>query len=197
MHDDITLLQARTALHARMQAAAPPGDRAGKAWQTWGWNHLSADDEAYVVYAGLDAIYVRRLLPVLLRQCAPFAHLAPMETWLGTQATGIAVRGLLLDRPYAAALLADLEAERRPPEAAITAALGCPPTSPRFAEWLDGQTVAAGITGLARTTTGQLETSADALDALLREHRPALPADVVGLVDARLAVARTSNLIAN
>ncbi len=196
-HLDRGLSQAEEALHARMWAAAPPGHRTGNAWLRWGWNHLPADDEAYAVYAGLDAIYVRRLLPVLLRQCAPFAHLAPMEMWLGAQATGIAVRGLLLDRPYATALLTELEAERRGPEAAITAALGCPPGSPRFAEWLDSQTAAAGITGLARTKTGQLETSADALDALLREHRSALPAEVMDLVKARLAVACTSNLIAN
>ena len=37
------------------------------------------------MYAGLDAIYVRRLLPVLLRLCAPFSHLLPMEQWLAAQ----------------------------------------------------------------------------------------------------------------
>jgi DNA polymerase-1 len=96
-HLDGGLADAESALHARMRALAPAGHRAGNAWLRWGWNHLPADDEAYVVYAGLDAIYARRLLPVLLTACGPFAHLARLDTWLAAQATGITVRGLRLD----------------------------------------------------------------------------------------------------
>ena len=78
------------------------------------------------MYAGLDAIYARRLLPVLLTACAPFAHLARLDTWLAAQATGITVRGLRLDTGYTRGLLADLEAEHAAADARITAALGCP-----------------------------------------------------------------------
>ncbi len=60
-----------------MRALAPAGHRPGNGWLRWGWNHLPADDEAYVVYAGLDGIYARRLLPVLLNACAP------LRTWPG------------------------------------------------------------------------------------------------------------------
>ena len=60
-HLDGGLADAESALHARMREMAPAGHRAGNAWLRWGWNHLPADDEAYVVYAGLDAIYARRL----------------------------------------------------------------------------------------------------------------------------------------
>ena len=125
-----------------------PGTGPGTRWLRWGWNHLPADDEAYVVYAGLDAIYARRLLPVLLTACGPFAHLARLDTWLAAQATGITVRGLRLDTGYTRGLLADLEAEHAAADARITAALGCPGRSPRFAEWLDCHAAAAGITGL-------------------------------------------------
>ena len=100
------------------------------------------------MYAGLDAIYARRLLPVLLAACGPFAHLARLDTWLAAQATGITVRGLRLDTGYTRGLLADLEAEHAAADARITAALGCPGGSPKFAEWLDWQATAAGITGL-------------------------------------------------
>ena len=77
-HLDGGLADAEAALHARMRALAPAGHRAGNGWLRWGWDHLPADDEAYVVYAGLDAVYVRRLLPVLLAVRAPRAagHLA-------------------------------------------------------------------------------------------------------------------------
>ena len=92
-HLDDGLSQAEAALHARMRDVAPSGHRAGNGWLRWGWDHMPPSDEAYVVYAGLDAIYVRRLLTVLLEACAPFAHLAVLDTWLAAQATGITVRG--------------------------------------------------------------------------------------------------------
>ena len=99
--------------------------RCGGAGITW-----LADDEAYVVYAGLDAIYARRLLPALLAACGPFAHLARLDTWLAAQAAGITVRGLRLDTGYTRRLLADLEAEHAAADARITAALGCPAGHP-------------------------------------------------------------------
>jgi len=196
-HLDGGLTDAESALHARMRELAPAGHRAGNGWLRWGWNHLPADDEAYVVYAGLDAIYTRRLLPILLTACGPFAHLARLDTWLAAQATGITVRGLRLDQDYARGLLADLEAEHAAADAQITAALGCPGGSPKFADWLDGQATVAGITGLPRTPTGRLQVTADTLATLLDGHAAALPAGAAELARARLAMSKASNLIAN
>jgi DNA polymerase-1 len=194
---DGSLAEAEAALHARMRALAPARCRAGNAPLRWGWDHLPADDEAYVVYAGLDAIYARRLLPVLHAACAPFAHLARLDTWLAAQATGITVRGLRLDLDYARRLLADLEAEHAAADAQISAALGCPGGSPKFAGWLDAQATTAAITGLARTPTGRLQVTADTLTALLDGHGAALPEHAAGLARARLAMSKASNLIAN
>jgi len=196
-HLDPGLSQAQQALYARMQALAPTGARAGNSWQGWGWDHLPAKDEAYVVYAGLDAIYVRRLLPILLDQCAEFAHLARMEAWLAAHATGITLRGLLLDRPYTTGLLTALTTEHQAADTVIRTALGCPGGSPRFAAWLDTQTTTAGITGLPRTPGGRLQVSADALTGLLDRHTDTLPTQAVELVRARLTMAHTSNLLAN
>jgi DNA polymerase-1 len=196
-HLDSGLADAEAALHARMRALAPAGHRAGNAWLRWGWNHLPADDEAYVVYAGLDAIYARRLLPVLLAACGPFAHLARLDTWLGAQATGITIRGLCLDTDYTRGLLTDLQAEHAAANAQIAAALGCPGGSPKFADWLDRQTATAGITGMPRTPTGRLQVTADTLTALLDRHGAELPEHAAGLARARLAMSKASNLIAN
>jgi DNA polymerase I len=196
-HLDNGLTTARDALYGRMRALAPVGHRAGNTWKTWGWNHLPTTDETYAVYAGLDAIYVRRLLPILLEVCAPFAHLVPMEAWLAAQSVGITIRGLLLDRPYTLTLLTDLQAEHRHAETRIKDALGCLGGSPRLAAWLDEQTTRTGITGLPRTDTGRLQVTTDTLTALLRDHSDELPAAVVELATARLAMARTSNLIGN
>ncbi|MEU7863874.1 DNA polymerase [Nonomuraea sp. NPDC049141] len=196
-HLDDGLQQAEAALHARMRALAPPGHRAGNAWLTWGWNHLPTTEETYVVYAGLDAIYVRRLLPVLLRHCLDFTHLVRMEQWLAARATAITIRGLLLDRPYTTALLDQIQREHTTAEVRIRDALGFPGSSPRFAAWLDGHLIAAGITDLPRTPTGRLQITADTLTTLTGRYAGALPAEVAELAAARLTMARTSNLIAN
>ena len=100
------------------------------------------------------------------RRARPFAHLARLDTWLAAQATGITIRGLRLDTGYARGLLTDLEAEHAAADARITAALGCPGRSPRFAEWLDAVAAEAGITGLARTPTGRLQVTTDTLASL-------------------------------
>jgi len=198
-HLDGGLSEAESALHARMRALAPAGHRAGNAPLRWGWNHLPADDEAYVVYAGLDAIYARRLLPVLLTACGPFAHLARLDTWLAAQATGVTARGLRLDTGYTRSLLTDLEAEHAAADAAIMTALGCPGRSPRFAEWLDTVAAGTGITGFARTPTGRLQVTTDTLASLADDHAAmaALPAGAADLITARLAMSKASNLIAN
>ncbi|WP_049562998.1 DNA polymerase [Nonomuraea sp. SBT364] len=196
-HLDDGLQQAEAALHARMRALAPIGHRAGHTWQIWGWNHLPTSDEAYLVYAGLDAVYVRRLLPVLLRGCLDFTHLVRMEQWLAAHATGITIRGLLLDRPYTTALLHQVQREHHAAETAIAQTLGFPAGSPRFASWLDGHLTEAGITDLPRTPTGRLKVTADTLTTLTERGAGALPAPVRDLLAARQTVARTSNLIAN
>jgi DNA polymerase-1 len=196
-HLDTGLTDAEAALHARMRELAPVGHRAGNAWLRWGWDHMPADDEAYAVYAGLDAIYARRLLSVLLAACGPFAHLAVMDTWLAAQATGITIRGLRLDGDYTRRLLGELEAEHTAAEAVITGALGCPGGSPKVADWLAAQCATAGISGLAATPGGRMQVTADALTALLDRHAAALPADARGVAAARLAMSRASNLIAN
>ncbi|AEH11007.1 DNA polymerase [Candidatus Protofrankia datiscae] len=187
-HLDDGLTLAQTALYARMRALAPPGERAGERWKTWGWAHLPADDEAYVVY-------VRRLLPVLLDLCGPFSHLVPVEQWLAAQSVGITIRGLALDLPYTRAYLAQVEADHHAAAALIEAELGCPPTSPRFADWLDTQHVPG-----PRTATGRLQVTADTLTALARDldtGRLTVSDQVRRMLTARGRVAATSNTIAN
>ncbi|MFI6512139.1 DNA polymerase [Streptosporangium sp. NPDC050855] len=194
---DDGLTQAEQALHERARHLAPRGHRAGGAAMTWGWNNLPATDEAYVVYAGLDAIYARRLLPILLAKCGVFSHLVRMEHWLAAQSTGITIRGLLLDRPYTAALLAETEAEHRAADELIRGRLGVPGGSPKFAAWLAEQ-----VTGvvLPRTPTGRPQITADTLNQLagdVEAGRAHLAPGAVELIAARRAMAATSNTIAN
>ncbi|GHG82738.1 DNA polymerase [Streptomyces griseocarneus] len=196
-HLDTGLKEAETALHDRMRDLAPVGSRAGDRAITWGWDHIPATDESYTVYAGLDAIYVRRLLPVLLARCAPFSHLVGMEQWLAAQSTGITVRGLLLDRPYTANLLRQFEREFNAADAHIRNALGFSGRSPRFAQWMEQQ-----VTGYTwpRTDKGQIQTTADSLVALghaLSEGSAQISDRGRELLAARRAMAAGSNTITN
>jgi DNA polymerase-1 len=196
-HLDGGLSDAEAALQTRMRELAPVGHRAGNAWLRWGWDHMPPADEAYAVYAGLDAIYARRLLPVLLAACARFAHLAVMDTWLAAQSVGITIRGLRLDGDYTRRLLGALEAEQAAAERVITAALGCPGGSPKVADWLASQCATAGITDLPATPGGRMQVTADALTTLLDQHAAALSDAAREVAAARLAMSRASNLIAN
>lgn len=194
---DDGLKQAQAELYARMRELAPTGHRAGNNWMAWGWNHLPTTDEAYLVYAGLDAVYVRRLLPLLLAQCGPFSHLVRMEQWLAAQSTGITVRGLLLDRPYTQHLLDRVRGEFEQAAAQIRDVLGFSGTSPRFAGWLEQQ-----VTGhtLPRTDKGRPSVTADSLAALMADVQAGtarLSEQARVMVTARQTMAARSNTISN
>jgi DNA polymerase-1 len=196
-HLDSGLAIAQQELYARMRELAPVGQRAGNTPITWGWNHIPATDPAYLLYAGLDAIYVRRLLPILLARCAAFSHLVPMEQWLAAQSTGITVRGLLLDRPYTHRLLNDAQAEFQQANDQITRALGFPGASPKFAHWLADQ-----ITGtpLPRTAKGQPQATANTLTQLqanLADGSASITEQGALLLAARQRMAATSNTRSN
>lgn len=67
--------------------------------ESYGWVNVSTDNEAYLVYAGLDAVAARRLLDILIRQSNAPAHLLKIEQWLAGAANRLQLRGALVDRP--------------------------------------------------------------------------------------------------
>ncbi|MFI6981536.1 DNA polymerase [Embleya sp. NPDC050154] len=195
-HLDDGLVTAREALYERMRSLAPTGHRAGDAALTWGWNNIPTDDPAYVVYAGLDAVYVRRLFPLLLARCAPFSHLVPVEHWLSAQSVGITARGLLLDVDYTRNLLDQVRTEHTTAAGLIEAELGFPGGSPKFAAW-----VADNVgTELPRTATGRPQVTRDVLDHLAEEvdaGRLAVSEEATRMLAARRTMAATSNTLSN
>ena len=64
----------------------------------YGWSAISETDETYLVYAGLDAIACRRLLPILTAASGAPRELLEIETWLAGQANRIQIRGMLVDQ---------------------------------------------------------------------------------------------------
>lgn len=63
----------------------------------YGWSAIPVDDETYLVYAGLDAIACRRLLPQLARDTHAPKELLDVEIWLAGQANRIQLRGMRVD----------------------------------------------------------------------------------------------------
>jgi DNA polymerase-1 len=96
------LAEADTALDARFLdlwlAAGGRRNAAGDDIARYGWSAISEHDETYLVYAGLDAIACRRLLPRLAAASKAPKELLEVETWLAGQANRIQIRGMLVDR---------------------------------------------------------------------------------------------------
>jgi DNA polymerase I len=138
MHIDAGLRRAEEALSARFRELAPPGYRVGKKLKEWGFTNIPLDDPIFGQYAGLDAVYVRRLLPILaaLVKKAGMAKLSFREQRIARMATGIQRRGLLVDRDYTNSLLGEIEDEYTEADTRLWDTFGFSPRSPKRGKWL-------------------------------------------------------------
>ena len=89
---------------------------ARSAVEEFGWNRLAempADEwpEVFARYAGLDAIAVRRLVPLLVQATQAPAELLRVEQRLDTKANRITIRGLRVDMGELDRLLSEARAE--------------------------------------------------------------------------------------
>jgi DNA polymerase I-like protein with 3'-5' exonuclease and polymerase domains len=131
-------------LFQEMYRAAHPevGKRAVKAStiEAYGWAEVPIDHPLYLVYAGLDAIAVRRLEPLLVKAGRNGPRIVEVEVWLAGRANRIQLAGMLVDQDK----LAEIEAEAGAIcDAARTAVFeltgGTNPkmiASPKIQEWL-------------------------------------------------------------
>jgi DNA polymerase-1 len=190
-HIDDGLRQAETDLYALFRAIAPVGQRAGQRAVTYGWSHVPVDAEAYVVYAGLDALYVRRLLDVLVGHLSDFGYLPAVEVWLAAQTTALSIRGIRLDLDYSNTLRGQFEDQHAATGAALEALTGCKATSPKRVDWL----IARGVTFEHFTADGRPSLSSkDALPDLLARY----PHGEVGhMLDLAMRHAQTGNFAAH
>ena len=76
--------------------------KASKKAESWGWANISLDNERYLIYAGMDAIAVRRILDRLCAETgAPNALLKADANSLNAVTVGMRHRGMRLDIPQA------------------------------------------------------------------------------------------------
>jgi DNA polymerase-1 len=101
-----------------------------------GWNMISTDDEQYLMYAGLDAVACRRLVPLLLAATGDPAELIKMDCWLNAQANKIQMRGVRVDVDQLLALNAEHGAAVDAAKAAALELSGVNIQGPKLVPWL-------------------------------------------------------------
>jgi DNA polymerase-1 len=106
---------ALTAVFDRLYREAHPevGKRAikDKTLKKWGFTHVPIDCPEFVLYAGLDAIVARRLVPLLVTASRAPGHVLETERWLTKVAARTVRRGMRVDRERLAEVERDAAAE--------------------------------------------------------------------------------------
>jgi DNA polymerase family A len=82
-----------------------------KMLKKWGFTHIPLDDPDFLLYAGLDAIAARRLVPLLASASEAPAHVLTTERWLSQVAARAVRRGMRVDRDRLAEVIASSDAE--------------------------------------------------------------------------------------
>lgn len=118
-----------------------------------GWENVSLDCEAYLLYAGMDAIAARRLVPILAGASSAPAELIQREVWLAGQANRIRLRGMKADRARLEELSAEARRETTAAREICEEISGLSPLSPKIPEWLGSH--GADWAGHATTATGK------------------------------------------
>lgn len=181
-HIDGGLIEAEEALHERFRELAPAiptgkikkdGEPAvrrltGKALAAWGFENIDLHDPAFGRYAGLDAVYVRRLLPILAAKLRDVRErkLSRREQHIARLATSMQWRGHRVDRERTRAILADVGGLYDKADARLFERLGFTPRSPRVKDWL----AEVGVEFTVFTDTGAPSITKDTLPALLARY---------------------------
>ena len=191
---DTGLREAQNALIDRFLEIAPDHPRCSKSkckrCKTWGWNNIDTRDESYLRYAGLDAIYVRRLLPLLIDECRDFPRLVQRDHWLAQQMLGITRRGIKLDRERTLRLRDTIQREVSEAKATFVGITGFLPGSSKAHTWFETR----GVEFTAFTKGGQPSMDKAALAELLVRY----PEGEVGdALRAKRDVSIRTNSLAN
>lgn len=168
-HIDTGLTEAQTALHERFKALAPTGSRVGKKCLSWGFTNIPLDDPIFGAYAGLDAIYARRLLPILNQKLikAGMAKLSIREQRIQRLANRMQKRGFRLDKDYTEGLLREIEDEYLAADKRVATRFGFSPRSPKRGNWLE----AKGAFLPDRTPSGAPKLDKDVIEEKARIYK--------------------------
>jgi DNA polymerase-1 len=153
----------------------------------WGWSNIPLDDPMFTSYAGLDAIYVRRLLDILARELGDrgMNRLSKTEQRVKRQMTAVSFKGHRVDVEWTRAILDEVEAEFNEAEGNVEMMTGVKARSPKMKNWFIDQGIR--VTSLDK----------DHVEALVADHG-GRPGETVSDVLANLeVVSKHSNLLSN
>ena len=109
-----------------------------KACKGWAWTNIPLDNDEYLYYAGLDAIYVRRLLDILADEVKRrgMARLSKTEQRVKRLMTAVSVKGHRVDGDWTEEVLNEVGADFADAEDRILIATGLKARSPYMRDWL-------------------------------------------------------------
>lgn len=153
--------------------------------ETWGWKHIAIDDPIFLRYAGMDALYVRRLLDILARLIreAKMGRLSKTEQRIKHFTTAQARRGMRVDLEWTESVLGEVEEEFRTAAFDVEATTGLKPRSNKMQDWFRSKGV--------RVTSLDKKHLPDLIEKYGEE--PEVGEALAGLAE----VSRLSNLLTN
>lgn len=168
------------------------GRQADKNVVEWGFTNVPLDDPTFAAYAGLDAVYVRRLLDLLGREVKEWgmAALGRTEQKIRRLCTSITMRGHRVDRDWTENLLSDIETEYLDAEhkfREITDDVN--PRSPKAKDWL----VEHGMRYVVKTPKGAPKTDKDNLPILVQGNTGVVQEALQQLLD----MSKDKNILTN
>lgn len=187
---DDGLAEAQQALYDRFKEIWP-----GKRGAPWsevsqhGWDNIPSHDETYTRYAGLDAIYVRRLAPILATEAhAKGVYDAiPREQRISRLSAQLSVAGWRVDGLKLGGLLDDYGVRHTAAREKFKKAYGMPLGSPKRVEWLQKR----GVVIEAHTIKGSPSLAAEEVKRLVAMHPDGEVGEFLALV---LEAAQTQNI---
>jgi DNA polymerase-1 len=174
--------------HDCYDAQVAEGKNIPAAVTEWGWDNIPIDDEVFLTYSGLDAVYVRHLLDWAAAEVSRrrMGSLSKREQQIKRRMTERSRMGLRVDRDWLADVLDETRIEFNEATERVVDLVGKTPKSPAVKEWLAQH-------GVPRKDVKSLD----------KEHLPALAErfeqhPVVGsLLQDLLVVQKTQNLLTN
>jgi DNA polymerase-1 len=181
-------LSRRGYCHVCYEAQVEEGKNLQTAVVEWGWDNIPIDDEVFLAYSGLDAVYVRHLLDWAGAEVARrgMAALSRREQRIKRLMTERSRVGMRVDQGWLADILLETRAEFDEATDRVVGIVGKTPRSPAVKEWLVDN-------GVPRRLVKSLDKDhlPDVVDSY-GEH------PVVGpVLQDLLAVQKTSNLLTN
>ena len=159
----------------------------------WGFTNIPLDDPTFAAYAGLDAVYVRRLLPLLSTEVSKrgMARLSRAEQQIRRLSNGIQVRGHRVDRDWTTNLLKEIETEYDDAEVRFRDITDENPRSPRTKDWLKSH----GMKYTSRTPQGAPKVDKENLPWLVEANTQ--DEDLHNALQAMLDMSENKNILTN